>query len=187
MVQYSRTYFLTANSPRHLKVIPLENFADQITDYDIKLEKDPLFADGYKLVMIYLKMLHSYYKFTANLVANTRPGVLAKVAKSIEKKILTLEEKLSKVTPTTEAGGEDSQTNQMTEKVVVEVWAIDILGDRYPLEYLTTKGQDFRNYMLVPTIKVLDIKSVLHPNKVMGSVVVSDTFVFAQKYDLILI
>lgn len=183
MVQYSRTYFLTANTPRQLKVIPIENFADQVTDYDIKLERDPLYADGYKLVSIYLKMLQSYFKFTSNLVANTRPGVLARLAKSIEKKILSLEEKLAKVAPNSSEGAEPEGTpaQQLSEKVSIEVWAIDILGERYSLDDLANKGLDFRNYMLVPTIRVTGITSVLQPNKIMGSVSVSDTFVFAQK------
>lgn len=171
MVQFSRTYFLTSNALKIMKIIPVENFAGYVDSYDVKADKDPFYADEYKLTSIYLKTLQSYFRFTAALHQNCKENVIAKVEKSIEKKILTLEEKLTK----------QENLTSVKESVEVIVLAYDILGRVHTLEELLQKGEDFRMYLIVVKILVKNIHSVVDPSKIIGTISISDSFLFGQK------
>ena len=171
MVQYSRTYFLTSNAYKIMKVQGIENFAGYVDAYEAKAEKDPFYADEYKLTSIYLKTLQSYYRFTAGLHQNCKENVISKVEKAIEKKILTLEEKLTK----------QENLGSVKESVEVTVSAYDILGGHHTLEELLKNGEDFRMYLIVVKILVKNIHSVVDPTKMIGTISISDSFLFGQK------
>lgn len=170
-MQYSRTYFLTSNTLKTAKVVPVENFAGYVDSYEATIEKDPFYADEYKLTSIYLKTLQSYYKFTANLHQNCKDNVISKVEKAIEKKILTLEEKLTK----------QENLSSVKESVEVKIQAYDILGTPFTLQELQERGEDFRTYLIVVKILVNNIHSVIDPSKVIGTICISDSFLFGQK------
>lgn len=171
MVQYSRTYFLTSNTLKTAKVVPVENFSGYVDSYEATIEKDPFYADEYKLTSIYLKTLQSYYKFTSNLHQNCKENVISKVEKAIEKKILALEEKLTK----------KENLTVVNESVEVQVSAYDMMGVSHTLHDIQESGEDFRAYLIVVKILVKNIHSVIDPSKVIGTISISDSFLFGQK------
>jgi membrane-associated HD superfamily phosphohydrolase len=152
-------------------VVPIENEADIVTSYQVKAEKVPHYPDEYKLTSIYLKTLQTYFKFTSNLHNNCRENVIAKVQQSIEKKILTLEEKLTK----------QNNLSEISEKVSIEIIAYNLLGRAFTLDELTKQGEDFRSFLIVVRISVDNIMSVVEKGAKIGAIVISDTFLFGQK------
>ncbi len=154
-----------------VRIIPVENFAGAVDAYDSQVEKDPHFADEYKLTSIYMKALQSYFKFVSNLHANCKESTISKVEKSIEKKILALEEKLTK----------QEGLGNVKESVEVQVYAHDILGSKHTLEQLVQRGEDFRMYLIVVKILVKNIHSVIDTSKIIGNISISDSFIFGQK------
>ena len=170
-VQFSRTYFLTSNSLKIIRVLEVENDAGAVDNYEVKIEKDPLYADEYKLTSVYFNALQAFFKFTSNLHSNCKESTINKVEKHIEKKIINLQEKLTK----------QEGVQNIEEIVQVKVWAHDILGHRHSLEDLHASAEDFRNYLIVVEVSVKNIRSVVDPSKVIGNICVADSFVFGQK------
>jgi hypothetical protein len=154
-------------------MVEVENDAGAVDNYDSKIERDAYYPDEYKLTSIYLKALQSYFKFTSTLHQSCKESTIAKVEKAVEKKILALEEKLTKT----------EGLEGVKESVQVKVQAYNVLGIRFGLDELVTKGEDYRNYLIVVRLSVDNIQSVIEPGKSLGSIVIADTFVFSHKYE----
>ena len=153
------------------KIVEEENYLGAVDSYNVKIEKDPFYADEYKLTSVYFNALQAFFKFTSNLHSNCKESMITKVEKHIEKKIISLQEKLTK----------QEGILSIEESVEANVWAHDVLGHRFSLDELNKKGEDFRNYLIVVELTVKKIKSVIDPTKIIGDISVADTFIFGQK------
>lgn len=176
MIRCARTYFLTSNAPRMYLIEPLFNDEGHEFSYDIKSIKDSEFTDEFKLTNIYCKVLQTYMKFTSTLAKNITSGGRERLKQVIEKKIIDLNNKLTKLNNTT-----------MKEKVVVDIKFYTTLGKEFDItemDFTSSKENQLKarldNYIVVVRVAVHDIMSVTTENN-LGAIVLADTFMFERK------
>lgn len=167
MVRVARTYFLTSNNQHLMKINPVTNFAGHIDDYEIEDVKDPLFVDEYKLTSCSLKMIQTYLKFIQGLKHNLRPEIISKVKSAIEKKIFTLNQKLRP----------SDKQSELQEELKIEIKLYDIFGAEHDF-FEMNDVSDLDSRLVIVRFELSNIRSVVNPNESMGSITLSDSFLF---------
>lgn len=167
MNRCARTYFLTSNALRVQKIIPVENFAGYVTSYDLSVEKDTMFLDEYKLTSCYLKALQTYLRLTKNLRVNLKKATIEKAKEAILNRIKGLNAKLNK-----------KHKGETNEEIEISIKCYDLFGKE--LDFYENEEINLNKYLVVLRVEVSNIQSVVNPAELIGSLVISDTFLFSD-------